>query len=47
MYLEKLEIENFRSFAKATIPLNENLTVLVGENNGGTIANSTKKSECH
>ncbi|GGE48513.1 ATP-dependent endonuclease [Marinicauda pacifica] len=35
MYLEKLEIENFRSFAKATIPLNENLTVLVGENNGG------------
>lgn len=35
MYLESLEIENFRSFAKATIPLKENLTVLVGENNGG------------
>lgn len=35
MYLENLELKNFRSFTNATIPLNKDLTVLVGENNGG------------
>ncbi|MFS2318118.1 ATP-dependent nuclease [Maricaulis sp. D1M11] len=35
MYLERLELKNFRSFANATIPLDKDLTVLVGENNGG------------
>lgn len=35
MYLEKLTLENFRSFEHAEIPLCRDLTILVGENNGG------------
>jgi putative ATP-dependent endonuclease of OLD family len=35
MYLEKLELKNFRSCVELSIPLHEHLTVLVGENNGG------------
>ena len=35
MYLEKLGLNNFRSFEQAEIPLCEDLTILVGENNGG------------
>ncbi len=35
MYLESLEIEGFRSCAKTTVQLQRDLTVLVGENNGG------------
>jgi putative ATP-dependent endonuclease of OLD family len=35
MYLEKLGLSNFRSFEQAEIPLCEDLTILVGENNGG------------
>lgn len=35
MYLEKLKLTNFRSFAEAEIPLCTDLTILVGENNGG------------
>lgn len=35
MFLEKLEITNFRSFSEATVPLCEDLTIFVGENNGG------------
>ena len=35
MYLEKLTLNNFRSFAQSEIPLCKDLTLLVGENNGG------------
>ncbi len=35
MYLEKLTLKNFRSFEEAEIPFCEDLTILVGENNGG------------
>lgn len=35
MYLKKLGLNNFRSFEQAEIPLCEDLTILVGENNGG------------
>lgn len=35
MYLEKLSLSNFRSFGQLEIPLCKDLTVLVGENNGG------------
>lgn len=35
MYLEKLGLNNFRSFEQAEIPLCKDLTILVGENNGG------------
>jgi len=35
MYLKAIELNNFRSFEKTRIPLCEDLTVLVGENNGG------------
>lgn len=35
MYLKKLTAKNFRSFDQIEIPLYEDLTVLVGENNGG------------
>lgn len=35
MHLESLELENFRSFEKATIDFREDLTVLAGENNSG------------
>ncbi|WP_323011743.1 AAA family ATPase [Castellaniella sp.] len=35
MYFEKLTLENFRSFEHAEIPLCRDLTILVGENNGG------------
>ncbi len=35
MYLDKLVLSNFRSFEQAEIPLCKDLTILVGENNGG------------
>lgn len=35
MYLKRLTAKNFRSFDQIEIPLYEDLTVLVGENNGG------------
>ncbi|MBM0206434.1 AAA family ATPase [Micromonospora sp. STR1s_5] len=35
MYLDKLRLNNFRSFEAAEIPLCRDLTILVGENNGG------------
>lgn len=35
MYLRKLTANNFRSFDQIEIPLYEDLTVFVGENNGG------------
>jgi putative ATP-dependent endonuclease of OLD family len=35
VYLEKLGLNNFRSFAQTEIPLCKDLTILVGENNGG------------
>lgn len=35
MYLQKLIINNFRSFDKAEVELQKDLTVFVGENNGG------------
>ncbi|NEX91199.1 AAA family ATPase [Caulobacter sp. 17J65-9] len=35
MYLENLGLKNFRSFEEAQIPLCKDLTILVGENNGG------------
>lgn len=35
MYLDKLVLNNFRSFEQAEIPLCKDLTILVGENNGG------------
>ena len=35
MYLEKLTLNNFRSFSQSEIPFCKDLTLLVGENNGG------------
>jgi putative ATP-dependent endonuclease of OLD family len=35
MYLKTLTLSNFRSFEKTDIPLCNDLTILVGENNGG------------
>lgn len=35
MYLEQIDIEDFRSIAKASVHLNRDLTVLVGENSSG------------
>ena len=35
MYLESLKISRFRSFAESTVRLKSDLTVLLGENNGG------------
>lgn len=35
MYLKTLTLSNFRSFERAQIPLCKDLTILVGENNGG------------
>lgn len=35
MYLDKLTLNNFRSFAESEVPLCKDLTLLVGENNGG------------
>jgi putative ATP-dependent endonuclease of the OLD family len=35
MYLKTLTLSNFRSFAQSEIPLCKDLTILVGENNGG------------
>jgi putative ATP-dependent endonuclease of OLD family len=35
MYLESLKITRFRSFLDSTVHLHRNLTVLLGENNGG------------
>lgn len=35
MFLKRLSAKNFRSFDEIDIPLNEDLTVFVGENNGG------------
>nr|WP_240454426.1 AAA family ATPase [Caulobacter sp. 17J65-9] len=35
VYLENLGLKNFRSFEEAQIPLCKDLTILVGENNGG------------
>ena len=35
MYLDKLTLRNFRSFAELEIPLCKDLTLFVGENNGG------------
>jgi putative ATP-dependent endonuclease of OLD family len=35
MYLQSLELDNFRSFSRSEIPLCKDLTILVGENNGG------------
>jgi putative ATP-dependent endonuclease of OLD family len=35
MYLKALELRNFRSFNEAEVPLCSDLTILVGENNGG------------
>jgi len=35
MYLEKLELDGFRSFERIKIPLCKDLTIFVGENNGG------------
>ena len=35
MYLQKLGLNNFRSFEQSEIPLGKDLTILVGENNGG------------
>lgn len=35
MHLESLRLTNFRSFAEQTIPLSKELSVFVGENNGG------------
>jgi putative ATP-dependent endonuclease of the OLD family len=35
MYLKKLTLNNFRSFEQSEIPLSKDLTILVGENNGG------------
>lgn len=35
MYLKKLTLSNFRSFEQTDIPLCNDLTILVGENNGG------------
>lgn len=35
MYLNKLVLNNFRSFEQTEVPLCKDLTILVGENNGG------------
>lgn len=35
MYLKNLGLDNFRSFGLSEIPLCKDLTILVGENNGG------------
>lgn len=35
MFLQKLSLNNFRSFRQSEIPLCKDLTILVGENNGG------------
>ncbi len=35
MYLDKLTLNNFRSFSEMEIPLGKELTLFVGENNGG------------
>jgi putative ATP-dependent endonuclease of OLD family len=35
MYLKRVKLGNFRSFASAQLELQKDLTVLVGENNGG------------
>jgi putative ATP-dependent endonuclease of the OLD family len=35
MYLEKLTIKNFRSFQECEVSLSRDLTIFVGENNGG------------
>ena len=35
MYLDRLTLSNFRSFEQSEIPLCKDLTLLVGENNGG------------
>ena len=35
MYLDSITISNFRSFERIEIPLCKDLTVFVGENNGG------------
>jgi len=35
MYLKTLALTNFRSFSQAEVPLCRDLTILVGENNGG------------
>ena len=35
MYLKTLTLSNFRSFEQTDIPLCNDLTILVGENNGG------------
>lgn len=35
MYLKTLELKNFRSFSEAEVPLCSDLTIFVGENNGG------------
>ncbi|MGB7989163.1 MAG: AAA family ATPase [Candidatus Methylophosphatis roskildensis] len=35
MYLKTLTLSNFRSFEQTDIPLCTDLTILVGENNGG------------
>lgn len=35
MYIEKLELENFKAFKKLEYTCNENFNVIVGENNIG------------
>ncbi|HEX3529198.1 MAG TPA: AAA family ATPase [Thermoanaerobaculia bacterium] len=35
MYLHTLGLKNFRSFSEAEVPLRSDLTIFVGENNGG------------
>ncbi len=35
MYLDKLRLKNFRSFEDAEVLFQRDLTILVGENNGG------------
>jgi len=35
MYLKTLELKNFRSFSEEAVPLCPDLTIFVGENNGG------------
>jgi putative ATP-dependent endonuclease of OLD family len=35
MHLATLKLTNFRSFSDAEVPLCSDLTILVGENNGG------------
>ena len=35
MYLKDLRLKNFRSFSEAVVPLCPDLTIFVGENNGG------------